>query len=353
MGWPRRRFARGVSAGRLCVQRIQRELAKTATCWPPFLAVRCLREVTPPGSSPGSSAPQAEGGCSPSRAIGQRSGPGTEAAPVSLLPRSTSAIFAATRALSSAACWTLRAISWVAAPCSSTAAAMVEEISDIRSMVELISLMVDTESVVAACSAGDLGADARQSLIAVWEASALTSEATTANPPAGFPRTGGLDGRVEREQVGLFSNGRDQLDDIADAGGGFGTARRCWRRSSEPVELPICLHGLDSSTCRLISLTDEVSSSLAVAVDWMLSETFCDALAAELESCRVRSAALVSVPAVASISVEADEQGSDHFSNHGSEFAGGAIHGLGPAHFGTGLSARRPRRLRTLRSWHL
>ena len=39
-----------------------------------------------------------------------------------------------------AACCTLREISWVAAPCSSTAAAMVDEISDSFSMVPLICL---------------------------------------------------------------------------------------------------------------------------------------------------------------------------------------------------------------------
>jgi hypothetical protein len=54
-------------------------------------------------------------------------------------------------------CWvpwaagcTLREISWVAAPCSSTAAAMVDEISDSFSMVPLISLIAFTDSCVAA-----------------------------------------------------------------------------------------------------------------------------------------------------------------------------------------------------------
>ena len=49
----------------------------------------------------------------------------------------------------SAACWTLREISCVAAPCSSTADAMVEEISDNFSIVPLISLIAATESRVA------------------------------------------------------------------------------------------------------------------------------------------------------------------------------------------------------------
>jgi hypothetical protein len=49
-----------------------------------------------------------------------------------------------------AACCTLREISCVAAPCSSTAAAMVEEISESCSMVPLISLIASTDSWVAA-----------------------------------------------------------------------------------------------------------------------------------------------------------------------------------------------------------
>jgi hypothetical protein len=49
-----------------------------------------------------------------------------------------------------AACCTLREISWVAAPCSSTAAAIVEEMSDSFSMVPEISLIALTDSWVAA-----------------------------------------------------------------------------------------------------------------------------------------------------------------------------------------------------------
>src|SRR3954469_8301557 len=73
-----------------------------------------------------------------------------EAEPVSLAPRCTSVMLDETCCVPCAACWTLREISCVAAPCSSTAAAMVEEISDSFSMVEEISLMALTESSVAA-----------------------------------------------------------------------------------------------------------------------------------------------------------------------------------------------------------
>jgi len=50
-----------------------------------------------------------------------------------------------------AACCTLRVISWVAAPCSSMAAAIAAAISETRPIVPLISLMARTESCVAVC----------------------------------------------------------------------------------------------------------------------------------------------------------------------------------------------------------
>src|SRR6202022_649066 len=52
---------------------------------------------------------------------------GDAADPVPLAPRCTSVMFELTCMVPCAACWTLREISCVAAPCSSTAEAMVEE----------------------------------------------------------------------------------------------------------------------------------------------------------------------------------------------------------------------------------
>src|SRR3981189_17500 len=69
-----------------------------------------------------------------------------EADPVSPAPRCTSVMLEETCWVPWAACCTLREISCVAAPCSSTAAAMVEDISDSRSMVPLISLIAPTDS---------------------------------------------------------------------------------------------------------------------------------------------------------------------------------------------------------------
>jgi len=68
---------------------------------------------------------------------------------VSVAPRSTSATLADTCWVPCAACCTLREISCVAAPCSSTVAATVEEISESRSIVPEISLIAPTDSWVA------------------------------------------------------------------------------------------------------------------------------------------------------------------------------------------------------------
>ena len=65
------------------------------------------------------------------------------AAPVSAAASVTAAMLAETSLVPVAACWTLRAISWVAAPCSSTAAAIAEA-------MPLISLTVLPMPAIAA-----------------------------------------------------------------------------------------------------------------------------------------------------------------------------------------------------------
>src|SRR5580658_5508546 len=72
-----------------------------------------------------------------------------EAEPVSLAPRWTSVMLDETCWAACATCCTLRDISLVAEPCSSTADAIDDAISDIRSMVQPISLIAATESCVA------------------------------------------------------------------------------------------------------------------------------------------------------------------------------------------------------------
>src|ERR1700734_4295073 len=72
-----------------------------------------------------------------------------DAVPVSVAPHCTSVTLDETCCVPWAACWTLREISCVAAPCSSTAAAIAEEISESFSIVPEISLIALTESCVA------------------------------------------------------------------------------------------------------------------------------------------------------------------------------------------------------------
>jgi Glyoxalase/Bleomycin resistance protein/Dioxygenase superfamily len=104
-----------------------------------------------------------------------------DAEPVSAAPRLTSAMLVATWVDPRAACCTLRAISWVAAPCSSMAAAIAAAISETRPIVPEISLIATTESCVAACIPA-ICVEISLVAFAVCAASALTSCATTANP---------------------------------------------------------------------------------------------------------------------------------------------------------------------------
>src|SRR3982074_2675656 len=117
-----------------------------------------------------------------------------------------------------AACWTLRAISWVEAPCSSTADATVVAISEMRPIVSPISLMAATASCAAVCLPG------------VWPAAlagrfgGLGGELLDLLPhdreaPAGLAGARRLDGGVEREQVGLLGDRLNEIDDIADLAG--------------------------------------------------------------------------------------------------------------------------------------
>src|SRR5438874_2837998 len=73
------------------------------------------------------------------------------AIPVSDAPRLTSEILRAALDVSFPAYSTLRMISWVAASCSATAAAMASETSETWPIVLLMSLIADTVSLVAIC----------------------------------------------------------------------------------------------------------------------------------------------------------------------------------------------------------
>ena len=96
------------------------------------------------------------------------------------------ATLAETSPVPAAACCTLRAISRVAEPCSSTAAAIVVAIPLISRMVSLMPPMATTQSPVADWIAVTWPAISSVAL-AVWLASPLTSAATTAKPRPASP----------------------------------------------------------------------------------------------------------------------------------------------------------------------
>ena len=140
-----------------------------------------------------------------------------DAEPVSLAPRCTSVMLEDTCWVPCAACCTLREISCVAAPCSSTAAAMVEEISDSFSIVALISLIALTELLGGGLDAGDLLADLAGGLRGLF-GERLHFGRHDRKAAAGLAGARRLDGGVERQQIGLAGDGVDELDDVADAG---------------------------------------------------------------------------------------------------------------------------------------
>src|SRR3954467_8945998 len=111
-----------------------------------------------------------------------------------------------------AAFWTLREISLVVTPCSSTAEAMIEHISDIRPIVPSIALMELTELLVAA-----------------W----MPEICSLISPVA---------------KVGLAGDGIDQLDHVAD------TQRRARQLCHMVIGLAGLIDGLAGDVCGLLDL---------------------------------------------------------------------------------------------------
>src|SRR5215831_12492269 len=144
-----------------------------------------------------------------------------EAVSVWPAPSLTCRILVLTWAAPCAACWTLREMSLMEAPCSSIATAITALISEMRLMVPLISLMVETESCVADCmpeicmpissvALGGLGGQRLHLLGDDGEAAASFASARR------------LDRGVESEQVGLLGDGGDEVDHVTDMSGGVG-----------------------------------------------------------------------------------------------------------------------------------
>src|ERR1700747_2602083 len=85
-----------------------------------------------------------------------------------------------------ATCWMLRAISRVASPCCSIEVEMLEVISLIWAIVCVMPLMAETASLVDCCMAATWP-EISSVALAVWFASAFTSDATTAKPRPDSP----------------------------------------------------------------------------------------------------------------------------------------------------------------------
>ena len=170
---------------------------------------------------------------------------------------------------------------------------MVDDISDSFSIVPLISLMALTDSCVAAWMPGDLLADLAGGPRGLL-GQCLYLGSHHGKAAAGFAGARRLDGGVERQQIGLARDGVDEFDDVADPACGLrqladavvGFARLIDRLVRHPRRF---------LTCRLISLTDDVISSVADATDCTLVEASSDAAATMVVSSCERSAFAVSV----------------------------------------------------------
>src|SRR4051794_10744626 len=109
----------------------------------------------------------------------------------------------------------LRAISLVAVPCSSTAAAIAVVTSLISRIVLLMFRMAPTAEVVTSCMLAMSNGFPRLHSRSGWRGSCFGCH--HGKSPAGFAGARGFDGGVERQQIGLRSDRLNQIDDDADA----------------------------------------------------------------------------------------------------------------------------------------
>ena len=138
-----------------------------------------------------------------------------EVSPVSLAPCAALRMLTATSAVPLAAARTLCAMFCVAPRCCSTAAEIEVAISLMRSMVWPIALIALTDSSVAELHVADL---ARYLLgrLRGLAGQALDLLRHHRKAAAGVAGARGLDGGVQRQQIGLLGNRGDQFDDVAD-----------------------------------------------------------------------------------------------------------------------------------------
>ena len=135
--------------------------------------------------------------------------------------------------------------------------------------------------------------------LAVWEASCLTSLATTANPSPGLPGARRLDRGVQGEKVGLPGDVGDQPHHVADPPRRLGQAAHGLVRPSVPRGGRATPAEVDWVTWRVISPTEAVSCSAAAATVATLADA-CSAASATLPACALACPAAPSIaPAVA------------------------------------------------------
>ncbi len=187
------------------------------------------------------------------------------------------------------AAWaTLRTISCVAAPCSSTAAAMAVATPLISRMRPPIESMARTAWPVEAWIRAiwvAMSSVAR----AVWPAEFLHLGGHHGEAPSRLSGAGCLDGRVEGEQVGLPGDVGDHRHHVADPrdglvqllNGGRGLAGLVHARRARSAE---------PATCRPISCTDEPSSSAEAATVVTFTAASSAATATVVDCAAVREA---------------------------------------------------------------
>ena len=126
-------------------------------------------------------------------------------------------MFLVTSLVPLAASATLRTISWVAAPCSSTAAAIEAATPLISRMRTTIPLIAATRLTRRALDAGDVPGDllgsARSLVGEILDFDGYHGEAA-----ARIARPRGLDRRVQGQQIRLRGDVRDQADGLTDLG---------------------------------------------------------------------------------------------------------------------------------------
>jgi len=139
---------------------------------------------------------------------------------VSAAPRCTSPILVETRWVPWAACWTLREISCVAAPALPRPR---NRRGNLRQPPDGAADLPDRADrfLGRGLDAGDLLSDLACGLRGLL-GKRLDIGGNDGKAAAGLTGTRGLDGGVQRQQVGLAGDGADQLDHVADACGRLG-----------------------------------------------------------------------------------------------------------------------------------